>query len=47
MSQSRIFELGSEEGDEIPPFVRQVKRNVINTHVGSSQVSLPSGISYI
>jgi len=44
MSPGRLFELGAEEQDEIPPFVKQVKRNVINTNAGTSQVSLPSGI---
>jgi hypothetical protein len=44
MSQGGIFELDFEEEDEIPPFVKQVKRNAINTHVGTSQVSLINGI---
>jgi hypothetical protein len=35
---------GSEGEDEIPSFVKQVKMNLINRHVGTSQVSLPSGI---
>lgn len=29
---------------EIPPFVKQVKKNLIKTLVGTSQVSLRSGI---
>lgn len=44
MFQDRIFELDSEEEDGIPRFVKQIKRSVINTHVGTAQVSLPSGI---
>jgi hypothetical protein len=47
MSLDRMFELGSKGEDEIPPFVKQVERNLINTHVGSSQVSLTNGIFYI
>jgi hypothetical protein len=44
MSPVQILELGFEEQDEIPPFVKQVKRNVINTQAGTSEVLLPSGI---